>query len=91
MQNFIKLGLSATVLLFLSGCGSSDNDGEYIPPTNINCDKEAGEIGQACTTALGVKFNFIPQGSFMMGAPNSDTEAWGDEKPQHNVTLTKNF
>jgi len=72
--------------------GSGENRTRpLLPLTNINCDSTAGKTGQTCTTALGVKFNFIPHGSFMMGAADNDTLAYPDEKPQHNVTLTQNF
>lgn len=39
--------------------------------------------------ANGVEFKmeYVEGGTFMMGAPDSDTEAWDDEKPQHSVTL----
>ena len=37
----------------------------------------------------GVQFRmkYVEGGSFMMGAPDDDDEAWGDEKPAHKVTL----
>ena len=37
----------------------------------------------------GVQFKmvYVDGGSFMMGATEQDDEAWGDEKPQHKVTL----
>ena len=37
----------------------------------------------------GVQFRmkYVEGGSFMMGAPGDDSEAWGDEKPAHKVTL----
>ena len=33
----------------------------------------------------------IPAGDFMMGSPDSDKDAQGDEKPQHQVRITKPF
>ena len=38
----------------------------------------------------GVEFNMIrvEGGSFMMGAPDNDPDAFDDEKPQHDVTLS---
>ena len=37
----------------------------------------------------GVQFRmkYVEGGSFMMGAPDDDDEAWGDDKPAHKVTL----
>lgn len=34
---------------------------------------------------------YIPSGTFMMGSPESDKDAYDNEKPQHKVTLTKGF
>ena len=33
----------------------------------------------------------IPTGSFMMGAPPSDSQAYEDEKPQHEVSISNRF
>ncbi len=38
---------------------------------------------------LNLEVSYVPPGSFIMGSPNSDPEAFPDEKPQHKVTLTK--
>ena len=42
---------------------------------------------------LGTAFNFsyIPAGTFTMGSPMSDTDSEDDERPQHQVTITKPF
>ncbi|MGA2034822.1 MAG: SUMF1/EgtB/PvdO family nonheme iron enzyme, partial [Thermoguttaceae bacterium] len=41
----------------------------------------------------GVKLEMalIPAGEFLMGSPNSDNNAGGDEKPQHRVRITRPF
>jgi formylglycine-generating enzyme required for sulfatase activity len=39
----------------------------------------------------GLKYVWIPPGSFMMGCSPGDNECQGDEKPSHRVTLTKGF
>jgi formylglycine-generating enzyme required for sulfatase activity len=36
-------------------------------------------------------FSYIPAGTFVMGSPDSDTQAYDREKPQHSVTLTTPF
>jgi len=36
-----------------------------------------------------MEFVKVPKGSFLMGSPDSDKEAWAWEKPQHKVTFTK--
>lgn len=42
-------------------------------------------------TKNSIKCVYIPAGKFMMGSPNSDADAYGREKPQHQVTLTKGY
>jgi len=43
------------------------------------------------TNSIGMKFVWIPPGSFMMGSPKEDKAAPKNEFPQHKVTLTKGF
>ncbi len=58
---------------------------------------ESGEHqpGELMTVDLGngvkMEFVWIPKGSFMMGSPDDDPDADGDEFPQHKVTFTKGF
>jgi formylglycine-generating enzyme required for sulfatase activity len=42
------------------------------------------------TNSLGMKFVWIPPGSFMMGSPKDEKDRTNDET-QHKVTLTKGF
>ena len=42
------------------------------------------------TNSLGMKFVWIPPGSFMMGSPKEE-KARSDNETQHKVTLTKGF
>src|SRR5580658_652881 len=42
------------------------------------------------TNSIGMKFVWIPPGTFMMGSPTSEAKRGGDEI-QHKVTLTKGF
>jgi formylglycine-generating enzyme required for sulfatase activity len=39
----------------------------------------------------GLKYVWIPPGTFMMGCSASDKECDGDEKPSHRVTISKGF
>jgi formylglycine-generating enzyme required for sulfatase activity len=39
----------------------------------------------------GLKYVWIPPGTFMMGCSPGDTECFDDEKPPHKVTITKGF
>jgi formylglycine-generating enzyme required for sulfatase activity len=43
------------------------------------------------TNSLGMEFVLIPAGAFMMGSPDSDAEAYADEKPAHRVTISQPF
>ena len=46
--------------------------------------------GEIITNSLGMKFAWIPPGSFLMGSP-LDEEDRSDNETQHKVTLTKGF
>ena len=41
------------------------------------------------TNSLGMKLVLIPAGEFLMGSPDSDKDAYDDEKPQHRVRITQ--
>ena len=41
--------------------------------------------------ATGIEMLLVPPGTFMMGASPGDTQASNDEKPAHEVTITKAF
>ncbi|MBF0103568.1 MAG: SUMF1/EgtB/PvdO family nonheme iron enzyme, partial [Desulfobacterales bacterium] len=43
------------------------------------------------TNSLGMTFVKIPAGTFMMGSPSGDRNAYSNEFPQHQVTLTKDY
>jgi formylglycine-generating enzyme required for sulfatase activity len=51
--------------------------------------KRGGGIG--FTNSIGMKLVLIPAGEFLMGSPDSDSDALSDEKPQHTVRITKPF
>ncbi len=40
---------------------------------------------------VAARMRWIPAGAFTMGSPDTDTEAFEDEKPQHGVTLNEGF
>jgi len=46
--------------------------------------------GKSFTNSIGMKFVFIPPGTFMMGSPSDEPGRDSDEK-QHQVTLTRGF
>jgi len=41
--------------------------------------------------SIGMEFVLIPAGKFKMGSPESDKDAYDDEKPQHEVEITQPF
>jgi formylglycine-generating enzyme required for sulfatase activity len=43
------------------------------------------------TNSIGMKLTLITAGTFQMGSPESDTEAFASEKPQHRVRITQPF
>ena len=43
------------------------------------------------TLGLNMKMIYVEGGTFMMGAPEDDEEAWPDECPQHQVTLSSYY
>ena len=43
------------------------------------------------TNSIGMEFVLIPAGTFRMGSPDSDTEAYSDERPAHRVTISQPF
>jgi formylglycine-generating enzyme required for sulfatase activity len=43
------------------------------------------------TNSIGMKLKPIPAGKFLMGSPDSDEDAPGEEKPQHRVRITQPF
>lgn len=40
---------------------------------------------------IGMEFVLIPAGTFTMGSPDSDPNAYDDEKPAHQVTISQPF
>ena len=53
--------------------------------------RQGTEPEPSFTNSIGMEFVLIPAGTFMMGSLNRDTEAYGDEKPAHRVTISQPF
>jgi formylglycine-generating enzyme required for sulfatase activity/serine/threonine protein kinase len=49
------------------------------------------QISARETNSIGMQLTLIPGGEFLMGSPDSDRDAGGDEKPQHRVQITQPF
>ena len=56
-----------------------------VPPTS------AFVPAKPFTNSIGMQLVSIEPGEFLMGSPESDTEASSDEKPQHRVRITRPF
>lgn len=55
------------------------------------CGYALAEQIEVYTNSIGMKFALIPAGSFIMGENESLAEGKGDERPAHEVTITKPF
>ena len=81
-----KWMLAAMLLMAFTfaACGDDDDDekGDGTP-----------KFQNQTITVGGVSFKMIAVegGTFLMGSPESDTEAYDDEKPQHEVTLSNYY
>ena len=81
-----KWMLAAMLLMaFTFAACSSDDDDEK----GVDTPKSQTQT----ITVGGVSFNMIAVegGTFLMGSPESDTEAYDDEKPQHEVKLSNYY
>ena len=58
--------------------------------TNLPIHAQQKDPPKNVTNSIGMKFVWIPSGSFMMGSPKEEKERGKDEN-QHKVTLTKGF
>jgi formylglycine-generating enzyme required for sulfatase activity len=52
-------------------------------------DTQTSNLPEAITNSIGMEFVKIPAGTFIMGSPYSDREADDDEKPAHQVTISR--
>jgi formylglycine-generating enzyme len=48
------------------------------------------KTGNTISNTIGMMFNKIPAGTFMMGSPETEKDR-GDDEPQHKVTISKAF
>ena len=61
------------------------------PTTPSSPQVVTGTQGNALRSSAGVELVLIPAGEFLMGSPDSDSDADGDEKPQRKVKITRPF
>ncbi|NLX95392.1 MAG: SUMF1/EgtB/PvdO family nonheme iron enzyme, partial [Rhodopirellula sp.] len=61
------------------------------PTAKQPSEKSAAGLPQELEDSIGIRFKLIPAGTFLMGSPDGDSDAWPGEKPQHLVRITKPF
>lgn len=80
---------------FCRKCGAKVIREPVVKPQNstekaVKTPKES-IVSKHWTNSIGMKFCLIPEGSFMMGSPESEARRETDEGPQHQVTISKSF
>ena len=58
------------------------------PLTSVNA-YQVGETFRDCPKCP--EMVVVPEGEFLMGSPDDDEDAWDDERPQHQVNISKSF
>ena len=87
---FVLMAVVALILTAGEGCYVSQHGvrkGNMPPPAKVG--PSMGEV--RFNPKDGLKYVWIPSGTFMMGCSPGDSECDDDEKPQHQVTITKGF
>ena len=59
------------------------------PPAKAHSSPKPGQVAENLQD--GLKWVWIPPGTFMMGCSPGDNECGSDEKPLHRLTITKGF
>ena len=93
MKKSILFALLGLLFVACGGGGDDDIIPEPTPePTPAPTPEPTPEpkFENQTFTAGGVSFTMVAVegGTFQMGAPDDDTEAWDNERPQHAVTLS---
>jgi formylglycine-generating enzyme required for sulfatase activity len=78
--------MALTILMKASN--SSDQGRNNPKPQGSIPGRQPGEV---ITNSLGMKFAFIPAGTFLMGSPESEAGRNTNEGPQHKVEITRPF
>jgi formylglycine-generating enzyme required for sulfatase activity len=64
---------------------------ERASPAPVEPTPAPFEPPKEITNTFGMKLVLLPAGEFPMGSPDSDPDAYADEKPQHRVRITRPF
>ncbi len=83
---------STEVYKFVDRTRNDEQLPEYLFKANsINLVDLGGKQSRSVTNSLGMNFTLIKAGEFLMGSPDTDKDAFDDEKPQHRVRITRPF
>ncbi len=90
-----RAGLTAALVLSLLSLLSTAS-GQVLrerkkPPAPQNPAEKKQPVQVEVNPRDGLKYVYLPPGAFMMGCSPGDDECGGDEKPAHQVTITKGF
>ena len=91
-----QLGLLLLMLLITVGCDDSTETEQPQPKPQVQAQPDPVPADlpvveqPSITNTIGMKFNLIPAGTFMMGSPESETYREDDEH-QHKVTISSPF
>ena len=89
-MKFVAIAVVALILI-VAGVWYFSQHGSKV--RNMSWSDKAGESkGEVKVNPKdGLKYVWIPPGTFMMGCSPGDSECDDDEKPPHQVTITKGF
>ena len=76
--------------LFESRAFSQSVHSQACSPMDRNW-RQAAEPPKTITNTVGMKLVLVPAGEFLMGSPDSDKDAWANEKPQRRVRIAQEF
>lgn len=73
------------------GAGPTASGPAASPAAPVAASPKATPPGETWINKSGIKFSWIPAGTFEMGSPASEERRSDDEGPQHKVTISKGF
>ena len=88
MRNFV---IGCIVLFGIAGT-ACNKESKLPEPSEVSWPEGVPrEIAVDLGKGVKLEMVLIPAGEFLMGSPDSDKDAYPDEKPQHRVRITKPF
>src|SRR5262249_28979902 len=87
MSRPICLGAAAAFGLLALACAPLLTAHDVQEDVDLTLDSGGSEF----TNSVGMKFVRVRAGRFVMGSPQNEPNSSTEERPQHEVTLTKDF